>query len=66
MSRRLIYIALILLVVLHQDFWLWEDATVLFGFMPIGLAYHTAYCIVAAALWYLATKYAWPEDDSAQ
>jgi hypothetical protein len=34
--------------------------------MPIGLAYHTAYCIVAAGLWCLATKYAWPEDDSAQ
>ena len=66
MSRRLIYIALILLAVLHQDFWLWDDATLVFGFMPIGLAYHTAYCIVAARLWYLATKYAWPEDDSAQ
>lgn len=65
MSRRLIYIALILLAVLHQDFWLWNDATLLFGFMPIGLAYHTAYCIVAAGLWYLATKYAWPGDDSA-
>ena len=51
---------------LHQDFWLWDDATLVFGFMPIGLAYHTAYCIVAAGLWYLATKYAWPEDDSAQ
>ena len=66
MSRRLIYIALILLAVLHQDYWLWDDATLVFGFMPIGLAYHTAYCIVAAGLWYLATKYAWPEDDSAQ
>ena len=66
MSRRLIYIALILLAVLHQDFWLWDDATLVFGFMPIGLAYHTAYCIVAAGLWYLACEYAWPEDDSAQ
>jgi hypothetical protein len=64
MSRRLIYIALILLAVLHQDFWLWDDATLIFGFLPIGLAYHTAYCIVAAALWFLATKYAWPEDTS--
>lgn len=66
MPRRLIYVALILLAVLHQDFWLWNDATVIFGFLPIGLAYHTAYCIVAAGLWHLATKYAWPEDDSAQ
>ena len=64
MSRRLIYIALILLAVLHQDFWLWDDATLLFGFLPIGLAYHTAYCIVAAGLWFLATKYARPEDTS--
>lgn len=71
MSRRLIFIALILLGLLHQDFWLWNNATLVFGFLPIGLAYHTAYCIVAAGLWYLATKYAWPDydsegDDSAQ
>ena len=66
MPGRLIYIALILLAVLHQDFWLWDDATLLFGFMPIGLAYHTTYCIVAAGLWYLVTKYAWPEDDAAR
>lgn len=65
MPRRLIYIALILLAVLHQDFWLWNDATLVFGFMPIGLAYHTAYCIAAAGLWYLAAKYAWPEGDDA-
>ncbi len=61
---RLIYIALILLAILHQDFWLWDDATLMFGFMPVGLAYHSAYCIVAAGVWYLATRYAWPVDDS--
>jgi SSS family solute:Na+ symporter len=60
MPRRLVYIAIILLAVLHHDFWLWNNATLLFGFLPIGLAYHTAYCVAASAL-VLAAKYAWPE-----
>lgn len=64
MHRRLVYIALILLAILHQDFWFWDDATLVLGFLPIGLAYHSAYCIVAAGVWYLATKFAWPDPDS--
>lgn len=66
MHRHLIYIALILLALLHQDFWFWDDPTLVLGFMPIGLAYHSAYCIVAAGVWLLATKYAWPEPDSGE
>ncbi len=32
---------LVLLAVLHQDFWWWDDGhTLVFGFMPVGLAYH--------------------------
>jgi len=51
-----------LLVVLHQDFWFWEDGTLVFGFMPIGLFYHACISIGAAITWYLATIFAWPAE----
>lgn len=51
-----------LLIVIHQDVWFWEDRTLLFGFLPIGLAYHAGISIAAAVTWYLATIYCWPEE----
>ena len=51
-----------ILAVLHQDFWNWDKDTAVFGFLPVGLAYHACYSIAAAALWALAIKIAWPKD----
>ena len=46
---------------LHQDFWNWKKIEpLLFGFMPIGLAYHAAYSFAAAALMWVFVKFAWP------
>ena len=46
---------------LHQDVWLWRTARPLvFGFLPIGLAYHGAFCLVVALLMWLLTRLAWP------
>ena len=59
---RLLLIGLvILLAILHQDFWWWDDKTLVFGFMPIGLAYHALYSVAAAGLWFLFVRYNWPE-----
>jgi hypothetical protein len=52
--------AVVLLAVLHQDVWLWSDRRIVFGFLPIGLAYHAAYSIAAACLWACAVTFAWP------
>ncbi len=52
----------LLLIILHQDLWFWDDATLVFGFMPIGLLYHAGISVAAAVTWYLATLYAWPID----
>jgi hypothetical protein len=50
------------LYVLHQDLWFWRTPQPLvFGFLPVGLAYHAAYCLAAAALMWALTRYAWPE-----
>jgi hypothetical protein len=46
---------------LHQDVWLWRAARPLvFGFLPVGLAYHAAYSILATALMWLLVTHAWP------
>jgi len=47
---------------LHQDFWWWEDSELVFGFMPIGLAYHAGFSVACALFWSLAIRYAWPHD----
>ena len=53
-------IAAFALLLLHQDIWFWHDATLVFGFIPIGLAYHALYSILAACLWAVAIGIAWP------
>ncbi len=57
---RLVTALLIVLAVLHQDFWWWDDRTVVLGVMPIGLAWHAFISLAAGALWYLATVFCWP------
>lgn len=47
--------------ILHQDFWNWNKAEpLIFGFLPIGLAYHAGYSILAAMLMAVLVKLAWP------
>jgi hypothetical protein len=41
---------------------LWANGDLVFGFMPIGLAYHTLFSILAGVVWALAVKFAWPGD----
>lgn len=53
----------ILLCILHQDVWFWEDATLVFGFMPIGLLFHIGISLGAGFTWWLATRYCWPAVD---
>lgn len=62
MTKRLVYTLILLLAVLHQDFWFWDDATLVLGFLPVGLAYHALYSVLAALAWFLALTYAWPSE----
>jgi len=54
----------VLLIILHQDFWYWDDPTLVGGIVPIGLAFHACLSMAAAFTWFLATKFAWPLHDS--
>jgi hypothetical protein len=61
--RALLLTLLVIAVyVVHQDFWNWKKAEPLvFGFLPIGLAYHAGYSILAAITMALLVKFAWPK-----
>jgi uncharacterized protein DUF3311 len=61
---KIILLTLLILGIyfLHQDFWNWKKAEPLvFGFLPIGLAYHVAYSVLAALLMAVLVKFAWPK-----
>ncbi len=61
--RSVAIMLIVLLIVLHQDFWWWEDTRPLvFGFIPIGLAWHALISIAAAGVWALTVRYCWPRD----
>ena len=58
--RKTVWLLLALLVILHHDFWFWNDATLVADWFPIGLLYHVGLSIVAAGFWLFAVKCAWP------
>ena len=58
-----VYSLIVLLAIVHQDFWWWDRIDPLvFGFIPIGLAYQAGVSIAAAILWAMAVKYCWPTN----
>ncbi len=62
-KRKIILLGLLVLAVyvLHQDFWNWRRAyPLVFGFLPIGLAYHAAYSVLAALMMGILVRAAWP------
>ena len=52
----------VLLIILHQDNWLWDNDTLVFGFVPIGLFYQACISVASAVPWRLATRFAWPSE----
>lgn len=64
--KMVVWGLVVALLILHQDTWLWDNDTLVFGFLPITLLYHAGISIGATITWFLATKFAWPdvlEDD---
>jgi hypothetical protein len=61
-KKGLLTLAVVVVYALHQDIWLWRTARPLvFGFLPVGLAYHAGYSILAALLMWLLVSHAWPQ-----
>ncbi len=58
----LLTLLIVAIYILHQDFWNWKKAEPLvLGFLPVGLAYHAAYSVVAAMLMAALVSVAWPK-----
>ena len=62
MGKKFIWVLFVLLFILHQDAWWWDDASPVLGFMPVGLAFHAGFSIACAILGWAAIKYAWPHE----
>ena len=61
MKKFLLFLLILLVYLAHQDIWNWtKSAPMLFGFLPVGLAYHAGYSIVCAILMAVLVKFAWP------
>lgn len=58
--RTAIWLVLVALVLLHHDYWFWNDSTLIGGWMPIGMLYHILLSLVASAFWFVVVKRAWP------
>jgi len=69
LKRLVFWIALVALMILHHDWWFWNDGRLLFGFMPVGLAYHALISLAAGGLWAYAVLFAlseYLEDDESE
>ena len=63
MTAKSAFLTLLIAIFLvaHQDFWFWRATQpLLFGFLPVGLAYHAFYTLAVSALMLLLCRWAWP------
>lgn len=58
--NKVVWALVVLLSILHYDFWYWDDASLVFGFMPIGLFYQALISLAAGIVWAMAVKWSWP------
>ncbi len=59
----LLAVPVVALYALHQDVWNWRRVEpLLFGFLPVGLAYHAAYSVAAAVLMWFLVRFGWPRE----
>jgi hypothetical protein len=60
-GAKLAWGVILLAAILHFDFWNWDSTAVVFGFVPVGLAYHAGISIAAAIGWFLVVRLDWPD-----
>ena len=60
--KWLLVVLVLVVYALHQDWWLWTNRSLVFGILPVGLAYHAGYAILASCLMAVLVKFAWPAE----
>lgn len=58
--KWVLYSLLVLLFILHNDFWLWGTPQLILG-LPVGLLYHIVFCFAASLLMFFLVKFVWRE-----
>jgi hypothetical protein len=63
MKKFLLFLLVTLVYLAHQDLWDWNTPDPLvFGFLPIGLAYHAGFAVLCALMMAVLVKFAWPKQ----
>ena len=66
MKNWLVAVAILALLVAHQDYWQWERSDLVFGFVPYNMAYHIGISLLTAIMWVLVCTFCWPRDLEAE
>ena len=61
-GRSLVWLLFVAMFLAHQDFWWWDDSSLVLGFLPVALAFHGLFSIGCAFLGWLAISKAWPTE----
>jgi hypothetical protein len=64
--KYFLWILVLTLVILHQDYWQWNETGLVFGVLPRTLAYHMGLSVAAAFVWALAVRFCWPAEQEPQ
>lgn len=58
--RWILYLLVVVLFILHNDFWFWGTSQIVIG-LPVGLLYHILFCFAASVLMYSLVRFVWRE-----
>ena len=56
---RWVILLIPILVLLFQNFWLWDSDRLILG-LPVNLLYHAGFCVLIAAVMLVVVALAWP------
>jgi len=56
------WLLILILIILHQDYWNWSNASLWFGFLPAQMGYHIVISLLAAGFWWWLVHFDWPPD----
>ena len=62
MKKWLVIVAILALLVAHQDYWQWDRKDLVYGFVPYNMVYHIGISLVTAAVWVVVCLFCWPRD----
>ncbi len=54
-TKWLFYFLIVLLFLLHNDFWFWKSPQLVLG-LPVGLLYHIGFCLAVTLLMAIFVK----------